>query len=101
MSNCNTVLTPLDPGLKLSKVQCPNYEEAVEMRNIPYINAVGKDSPLLGTYFPDEFDADSGRRLNNAYHLGNARHYKSLTGRLKRSGLIIGVRLGAEIEIPM
>jgi hypothetical protein len=54
MSNCDTVVTPLDPGLKLSKAQCPkNYQEAVEMRNIPYINAVGALAYLATATRPD------------------------------------------------
>ncbi|KAJ3804285.1 hypothetical protein F5876DRAFT_20564, partial [Lentinula aff. lateritia] len=42
MSNCDSVVSPLDPGVHLSKEHCPtSYEEELEMRPIPYINAVG------------------------------------------------------------
>ncbi|KAJ3810477.1 hypothetical protein F5876DRAFT_41784, partial [Lentinula aff. lateritia] len=42
MSNCDSVVSPLDPGVHLSKEHCPiSYEEELEMRPIPYINTVG------------------------------------------------------------
>ena len=42
MADCKTVGTPMLPGLKLSTEQCPKTDEdKAEMKNIPYINAVG------------------------------------------------------------
>ena len=42
MADCKPVGTPMLPGLKLSSDQCPDTaEKKTEMKNIPYINAVG------------------------------------------------------------
>lgn len=42
MADCNGVLTPMEPGLKLSKSQSPSApEEVAEMRNVPYLQAIG------------------------------------------------------------
>ena len=42
MTDSKPVGTPMDPGLKLSNEQCPKTsEDKAEMKNIPYINAVG------------------------------------------------------------
>ena len=42
MTDCKPVGTPMDPSLKLSNEQCPKTaEDKAEMKNIPYINAVG------------------------------------------------------------
>ena len=38
----NTVKTPMNPSVRLTKDQCPKTEEErEEMRNIPYMNTVG------------------------------------------------------------
>jgi hypothetical protein len=42
MADCKPVGTPMLPGLKLCKEQCPQTsDEKEEMKNVPYINAVG------------------------------------------------------------
>ena len=42
MTDSKPVGTPMDPGLKLANEQCPKTsEDKAEMKNIPYINAVG------------------------------------------------------------
>ena len=42
MADCNPIGTPMLPGLKLSSEQCPQTsDDKEEMKNIPYINAVG------------------------------------------------------------
>ena len=54
MSNCKPLSTPLVPGIKLSKEQCPKTpEEEADMRNIPYINAVGSLLYLATMTRPD------------------------------------------------
>ena len=42
MTDCKSVGTPMTPGLQLSKEDSPKTdEELLEMKNIPYMNAVG------------------------------------------------------------
>ncbi|KAJ3991368.1 hypothetical protein F5050DRAFT_1540731, partial [Lentinula boryana] len=42
MQDAKPVSTPMDPGVTLSKDDCPKTpEEIEEMRNIPYMSAVG------------------------------------------------------------
>lgn len=54
MSNCDTVVSPLDPSVKLSKQQSPkSYEEALEMCGVLYINAVGALAYLAIATRPD------------------------------------------------
>ena len=51
MSESKSVATPLDPGVKLSKADCPTTtEQAAEMKNVPYQSAVGAIMyAMLGT----------------------------------------------------
>ena len=51
MSESKAVATPLDPGAKLSKSDCPTTaEQAAEMKHIPYQSAVGAIMyAMLGT----------------------------------------------------
>jgi hypothetical protein len=54
MDKCSTVDTPMNPGLRLSRDQCPKtYEEAQEMKDIPYISAVGSIMYLAMMTRPD------------------------------------------------
>jgi len=54
MSDCNPVQTPMQPGLKLSKSMCSQTpEEAQEMENAPYLNAVGSLQYLATMTHPD------------------------------------------------
>jgi len=54
MSDCNPVQTPMQPGLKLSKSMCSQAsEEAQEMENVPYLNAVGSLQYLATMTRPD------------------------------------------------
>ena len=54
MTDCKPVGTPMTPGLQLSKEESPKTEEEVEeMRNIPYMNAVGSLLYLATTSRPD------------------------------------------------
>ena len=42
MEDCKPIGTPMDPGISLSKEDCPKTPEEIEaMRNIPYMSAVG------------------------------------------------------------
>ena len=42
LSDCNAMTTPVDPGSKLSRACCSaSEEEQEEMKNVPYMNAVG------------------------------------------------------------
>src|SRR5712692_11917891 len=42
MRNCKPVLTPMQPGLRLSSAQSPKTpEEVVAMKDVPYVSAVG------------------------------------------------------------
>jgi len=52
--NCSPVSTPLNPGIKLSKDQCPKTPAEVEaMRSIPYAHAVGSLMYLAISTRPD------------------------------------------------
>jgi hypothetical protein len=54
MSDCDSVVSPMDPGVKLSKDQSPKtHSEAAEMSSIPYINAVGALAYLAIATRPD------------------------------------------------
>jgi hypothetical protein len=54
MSDCKPVGTPMLPGIKLTKEQCPNSsDESSEMSNIPYMNAVGSLMYLATMTRPD------------------------------------------------
>ena len=54
MDNCSTVDTPMNPGLRLSQDQCPKSdEERQEMKDIPYISAVGSIMYLAMMTRPD------------------------------------------------
>jgi hypothetical protein len=54
MSDCKPVLTPMDPSLSLTSDMCPKTEEDVaEMRNVPYLVAVGSLMYLATTTRPD------------------------------------------------
>ena len=54
MSDCHTVGTPMEPGIKLSSDQSPNtLEEQQKMHDIPYMNAVGSMMYLATTTRPD------------------------------------------------
>jgi len=54
MSDCNPVQTPMQPGLKLSKSMCfQTPEEAQEIENVPYLNAVGSLQYLATMTRPD------------------------------------------------
>ena len=42
MANCKPVATPMEPGLHLTKEMGPTTpEEIAEMKNVPYLNAIG------------------------------------------------------------
>ena len=42
MENCTTASTPMEPGLKMSKADCPyTNEDIADMKNIPYKSLVG------------------------------------------------------------
>ena len=71
LSECNPVTTPMDPSAKLSKAMCPkSEEEREEMRNVPYMNAVGALMYLaIGTH-PDI-----------AYAVGKLAQYNNDPGR--------------------
>ena len=71
LSECNPVTTPMDPGTKLSKEMCPkSEEECEEMRNVPYMNAVGALMYLA-----------IGTRPDIAYAVGKLAQYNSDPGR--------------------
>ncbi|KAG8951326.1 hypothetical protein FRC04_006566, partial [Tulasnella sp. 424] len=54
MSDCAPVTTPMEPGLKLTKDTCPTTQEEInEMRNVPYLNAVGALNYLAIATRPD------------------------------------------------
>lgn len=54
MRDCNSVSTPMSPGLKLSKAMVPQNEaEVEEMQNVPYLNAVGSLQYLATMTRPD------------------------------------------------
>jgi len=54
MSDCNPVQTLMQPGLKLSKSMCSQTpEEAQEMENAPYLNAIGSLQYLATMTRPD------------------------------------------------
>ena len=53
-SDVNTVSTPIDPGLKLSSAMSPGTpSEIEEMRNVPYLQAVGSLMYLATATRPD------------------------------------------------
>lgn len=53
-SDCSPVSTPLDPSIRLSTSMAPqSYEEELQMRSIPYINAVGALANLAIATRPD------------------------------------------------
>lgn len=53
-SDCSPVSTPLDPSIRLSTSMAPqSYEEELQMRSIPYINAVGALAYLAIATRPD------------------------------------------------
>jgi hypothetical protein len=52
--SCSPVSTPLNPGVKLSKDQCPKTKSEVEeMRSVPYAHAVGSLMYLAVSTRPD------------------------------------------------
>jgi hypothetical protein len=52
--SCSPVSTPLNPGVKLSKDQCPKTKSEVEeMRSVPYAHAVGSLMYLAVSTCPD------------------------------------------------
>lgn len=54
MSDCNSVTTPLEPGVKLSSDQSPKTpEEFEQMRDIPYLNVLGAVAYLAIATCPD------------------------------------------------
>ena len=54
MSECNPVLTPIDPSVSLTLDMCPKTdEETREMKNVPYLTAVGSLMYLATTTRPD------------------------------------------------
>lgn len=54
MENCKALSTPVCKGVNLSKVMCPqNEEEAREMRDVPYAQAVGSLMYAMTTTRPD------------------------------------------------
>jgi hypothetical protein len=54
MSDCKPVLTPIDPGVSLTSDMCPKTDDEVaEMRNVPYLVAVGSLMYLTTTTRPD------------------------------------------------
>lgn len=54
LDKCNSVLTPMEHGLRLSKQQAPqNDEEIAFMQDKPYLNAVGSLMYLAITTRPD------------------------------------------------
>lgn len=71
LTNCNSVTTPMDSGTQLSKALCPkSEEEREEMRNIPYMNAVGALMYLAVGTCPDI-----------AFAVGKLAQYNSNPGR--------------------
>jgi len=54
MGDCKPVVTPMEPGLQLSKdMEATTEEEIAEMRSIPYLNAVGALMYLATNTRPD------------------------------------------------
>jgi hypothetical protein len=55
MQDCKSVTTPMDPGLVLSKAQCPeqNSDEWLEMQGKPYKNIVGSLMYAMVVTHPD------------------------------------------------
>src|SRR5882724_2763028 len=54
MENCKPVSTPMEPGLQLSKDMSPkSNEECTNMKNIPYLEAIGSVMYLTTTTRPD------------------------------------------------
>ena len=67
MADCKPVSTPMNSGLKLCSEQCPQSpDEKEEMKNIPYINAVGSILYLAILTCPDiAYAADILARFNS------------------------------------
>ena len=54
MADCHPVGTPMVPGSVLTKDQCPKTPEEIgEMKDVPYMNAVGSLMYLATTTRPD------------------------------------------------
>jgi Reverse transcriptase (RNA-dependent DNA polymerase) len=54
MSDCNPVVTPMDPGLKLSSTMSPTSSKDIEeMHSVPYLQAVGALMYLATATRPD------------------------------------------------
>jgi transposase InsO family protein len=85
MADCKPVGTPMLPGLKLSTEQCPKSpEEKEEMKNIPYINAVGSLLYLALLTRPDIAYATSVlARFNSNPGIGHWKAVKHLFRYLK------------------
>jgi len=85
MTDCNPVGTPMLPGLKLSTEQSPQtLEEKEEMKEIPYINAVGSLLYLAILTRPDiAFAASTLARFNSNPGMAHWKAVKHLFRYLK------------------
>lgn len=94
MSNCNPVVTPLDPGNKLSKKENPSCEEY----DLPYRELVGALTWLSTTTRPDiSFATSYLGQFNNCYGHEHWKAAKRVLRYLKGTA-DIGIIYGADSE---
>ena len=75
MSDCNLIVTPMDPGAHLSSSMSPQSpEERKSMENIPYLNAVGTLQYLATSTHPDIFFAVGASGKSDLGHRSPVSH---------------------------
>ena len=75
MSDCNLIVTPMDPGAHLSSSMSPQSpEERKSMENIPYLNAVGTLQYLATSTRPDIFFAVGASGKSDLGHRSPVSH---------------------------
>ena len=85
LADCKPVTTPMDPGAVLNKSQSPTTKEEIkEMRNIPYMNAVGALMYLaIGTRPDIAYAVAKLARFNSCYGMAHWKAVKHLFRYLK------------------